>query len=203
MVILSHTWWTIIKLLAKKVVSNRLGLVDFANCNGVVNSVRNFPYGQVNFLGDWLKLRKNCNQSCSSKFFGLSEMSFRLVCTSNNLPKCHFSRKNIPYECTACKFTHSKQTDEKWIAKPFKMERPNGWRGEKNFWTDEVKLMNSWRKFLNGCSQMDERLKKNFWTDEIEWMSSWRKIMASCETGFTLLRGCLLCVNLKESCWHY
>ena len=162
MVILSHTWWTI-KLLAKKVVSNRPGLVDFAN--GVVNSVHNLPCGQVNFWGDWLKLWKNCNQSCSSKFFGLSEMTFRLVCASNNLPKCHLSCKNIPYERTACKFTHSKQTDEKWIAKLFEMERPNGWRDDENFWMDEVKRMNGWWKFLNGCSQMDERLKKIF-----EWM---------------------------------
>ena len=74
-------------------------------------------------------------------------MSFRLVYVSDNLPQCHlymwklqtfcWSCKNIAYEGTACKFTHSKQTDEKWIAKPFEMERPNGWRDDKNFSMDE------------------------------------------------------------------
>ena len=128
----------------------------------------------------WLKLQKSCNQSCSSKCFGLSEMSFRLVCASDNLPQCYlymwklqtfcWSCKNIAYECTACKFTHSKQTDEKWIAKPFKMERPNGWRDDKNFstdewlmenfWTDVVKWMSGWKKFLSGRNRTDEQLKK-------------------------------------------
>ena len=51
---------------AKKVVSNSLGLVDFAI--GLVNSVLNFPDRQVIFLGEF-KLQKNCNQSCSSIFF--------------------------------------------------------------------------------------------------------------------------------------
>ena len=45
---------------AKKVVSESLGLVDFAI--GLVNSVLNLPDGQVKFFGEF-KLQKNCNQS--------------------------------------------------------------------------------------------------------------------------------------------
>ena len=41
---------------AKKVVSNSLGLVDFAI--GLVNSVINLPDGQVNFFEEF-KLQKN------------------------------------------------------------------------------------------------------------------------------------------------
>ena len=51
---------------AKKVVSDSLGLVDFAI--GLVNPVVNFPEGQVKFFGKF-KLQKNCNQCCSSKIF--------------------------------------------------------------------------------------------------------------------------------------
>ena len=54
---------------AKKVVSNSLGLVDFAI--GLVNSILNLPDGQVIFLGKF-KLQKNCNQSCSSNLFQAS-----------------------------------------------------------------------------------------------------------------------------------
>ena len=43
--------------LAKKVVSNSLGLVDFAI--GLVNSVLNLPDGQVEFFEEF-KLHKNC-----------------------------------------------------------------------------------------------------------------------------------------------
>ena len=52
---------------AKKVVSDSLGLVDFAI--GLVNPVLDLPVGQVKFLGKF-KLQKNCNECCSSKFFG-------------------------------------------------------------------------------------------------------------------------------------
>ena len=45
----------------KKVVSNILGLVDFAI--GLVNSVLNLPEGQVEVVGEF-KLQKNCNQCC-------------------------------------------------------------------------------------------------------------------------------------------
>ena len=57
---------------AKKVVSDSLGLVDFAV--GLVNSVINMPneqQQQVNFSRKFT-LQKNCYQLCSSKiFFGL------------------------------------------------------------------------------------------------------------------------------------
>ena len=43
--------------LAKKVVSDSLGLVDFAI--GLVNSVLNLPDGQVEFF-EKFKLHKNC-----------------------------------------------------------------------------------------------------------------------------------------------
>ena len=54
---------------AKKVVSDSLGLVDFAI--GLVNSVPNFPDGRVIFLWEF-KLQKNCNQSCSPIIFQAS-----------------------------------------------------------------------------------------------------------------------------------
>ena len=52
---------------ACKVVSDSPALVDFAI--GLVNHVLNLPEGQLKFLGKF-KLQKNCNQCCSSKFFG-------------------------------------------------------------------------------------------------------------------------------------
>ena len=54
---------------AKEVVSDNLGLVDFAI--GLVNSVLNLPDGQVIFRGEF-KLQKKCNQSCSSNLFQAS-----------------------------------------------------------------------------------------------------------------------------------
>ena len=59
---------------AKKVVSDSLGLVDFAV--GLVNSVINLPDGQAIFLGEF-KLQKNCNQSCSSNFLAASWNDFQ------------------------------------------------------------------------------------------------------------------------------
>ena len=55
---------------AKKVVSDSPELVDFAI--GLANSVLNLPDEQVNFFGGKFKLQKNCNQSCSSNFWGAS-----------------------------------------------------------------------------------------------------------------------------------
>ena len=52
---------------AKKVVSDNPGLVDFAI--GPVNPGLDLPKGQLMFFGKF-KLQKNCNQCCSSKFFG-------------------------------------------------------------------------------------------------------------------------------------
>ena len=46
---------------AKKVVSNSLGLAEFAF--RLVNTVLNLPDRQVNFLGKF-KLQKDGNQSC-------------------------------------------------------------------------------------------------------------------------------------------
>ena len=51
---------------AKNIVSDSLGLLDFAI--GLVNPVLNLPEGQVKFLGKF-KLQKNCNQCCSSEIF--------------------------------------------------------------------------------------------------------------------------------------
>ena len=50
---------------AKKVVSDSLGLADFAV--GLVNSVLNLP-----IFGEVFKVQKNCNQSCSSNLFRAS-----------------------------------------------------------------------------------------------------------------------------------
>ena len=61
---------------AKKVVSDSLGLEDFAV--GLVNSVLNLPDQQVIFWGGF-KLQKKCSQSCSSIFFRLVEMTLGLV----------------------------------------------------------------------------------------------------------------------------
>ena len=52
---------------------------------GLVNSVLNLPDGQVILWGG-IQTQKNCNQSCSSNFFGLVEMTFRLVHDSHSLP---------------------------------------------------------------------------------------------------------------------
>ena len=53
---------------ADKVVSDSLGVVDFAI--GLLNSFLNLPSGQVKFFGEIkIKLQKNCNQSCCQKLF--------------------------------------------------------------------------------------------------------------------------------------
>ena len=55
---------------AKKVVSDSLGLVDFAY--GLVNSVFNLPNGQVMFFEEF-EWQKNCEiNSASQKVFGAS-----------------------------------------------------------------------------------------------------------------------------------
>ena len=54
---------------AKKGMSDSPGQVDFATCVRILNSALKLLNGQVKFFGE-LKLQKNCNQSCSSKFFG-------------------------------------------------------------------------------------------------------------------------------------
>ena len=58
------------KQLAKKVVSNSPGLVDFAI--GLVNSVLNLPNGQVTFFEEF-NLEKNCEiNSAHQNVFGAS-----------------------------------------------------------------------------------------------------------------------------------
>ena len=52
---------------ANKVMSDSPGLVDFAI--GLLKSVLNVSDGQMNFFFRKFRLQKNCNQSCSSKFF--------------------------------------------------------------------------------------------------------------------------------------
>ena len=70
---------------AKKVVSDSLGLVDFAT--GLVNSVIYLPNGQVNFFEEF-KLQKNFEVNLLIKtLFGLVEMIFGLVNVSFSLPK--------------------------------------------------------------------------------------------------------------------
>ena len=70
---------------AKKVVSDSLGLVDFAI--GLVNSVINLPNGQVNFFEEF-KLQKNFEINLLIKtFLGLVEMIFGLVNVSFSLPE--------------------------------------------------------------------------------------------------------------------
>ena len=62
---------------AKKVVSDSLGLVDFAI--GLVNSVLNLPDGQVIYFEEFKK-QKNCEiNSAGQRAFGLVEMMSGLV----------------------------------------------------------------------------------------------------------------------------
>ena len=59
-----------VKSACKEVVSNRLGLVDFAIV--LVNSVLNLPDGQVKFFEEF-KLQKNCEiNSAHQNVFGAS-----------------------------------------------------------------------------------------------------------------------------------
>ena len=53
---------------AKKVVSDILGLVDFAI--GLVIFVLHLPDGQVLFFGGEIQITKDCNQSANQKGFG-------------------------------------------------------------------------------------------------------------------------------------
>ena len=71
---------------AKKVVSDSLGLVDFAI--GLVNSVFNLPDGQVMFLrnsNNWRTV-KSINIVLVKKFWGLREMASGLGHASFSLP---------------------------------------------------------------------------------------------------------------------
>ena len=71
--------------LATKVVSDNLGLVDFAI--RLVIFVLILPNRQVLFYGE-TQITKDCNQCCSSKrVWGLVEMTCGLVPSSYSLPK--------------------------------------------------------------------------------------------------------------------
>ena len=70
---------------ANKVVSDSLGLVDFAI--RLVNFVRNLPDGQVRFFEEF-KSQKNCEiNSAYQMFLGLADITFGLVCASFSLPE--------------------------------------------------------------------------------------------------------------------
>ena len=71
---------------AKKVVSDSLGLVDFAI--GLVNFVLNFPDGQVNYFEEFNFYRRTLKSILLIKMFlGLLEMTFGLVYANFSLPK--------------------------------------------------------------------------------------------------------------------
>ena len=70
---------------AKKIVSDSLGLVDFAT--GLVFFFLTCPTGKCCFLGKF-KLQKDCYQSCQSKrVLGLVEMTCGLVHAIYSLPE--------------------------------------------------------------------------------------------------------------------
>ena len=83
--LLSHMYFLVELQRAKKVVSDSLGLVDFAI--RLVSSVINLPDGQVKFFEEF-KLQKNCEINLLIKtFLGLVEMMFGPVNVSFRLPK--------------------------------------------------------------------------------------------------------------------
>lgn len=74
--------------------------------------------------------------------------------------KCDLSHKNVPYERMQGMRTNGKRMDERWIAKPFAMERPNRWTDDENFGTDEVAEKDKRMK------KIFERMRSNGWTAE-------------------------------------
>ena len=80
---------------AKKFVSNSWGQVDFAI--RLVNSVLNLPNQQVKCLGTF-KLRKNFNQSCSSKNeFGLVKTTLGLKMLAAAYPIDNFPSHRVEW----------------------------------------------------------------------------------------------------------
>ena len=69
---------------AKKVVSNSLGLVDFAI--GLINSLLNLPDGQMKFF-EGFKLQKWEINLLIKTFLGLVVMMFGLVTVNFSLPE--------------------------------------------------------------------------------------------------------------------
>ena len=70
---------------AKKVVSDSLGLVDFAI--GLVNSVLNFPDGHVVFFCGNSNYRRTVINPAHQLFFRLVDMTFGLVHAKYSLPE--------------------------------------------------------------------------------------------------------------------
>ena len=70
---------------AKKVVSDSLGLVDFAI--GLVNFVLNFPDGQVNYFEEFNFYRRTEINFVHQMFLGLVEMKFGLVYANFSVPE--------------------------------------------------------------------------------------------------------------------
>ena len=66
-------------------VSDCLGLVDFAV--GLVNSVLNLPNGVSDFSGGNSNYERTVINPAHQIFFGLVEMTFRLVHTRYSLPE--------------------------------------------------------------------------------------------------------------------
>ena len=89
---------------ARKVVSDNLGLVDFAI--GLVNSVLNLLDVQVRFFEEF-KLQKNCEiHLLIETFLGLVEMMFGLVNVSFSLPKWQAVKMTFLCTLTPLPSTH-------------------------------------------------------------------------------------------------
>ena len=83
---------------AKKVVSDSLGLVNFAI--GLVNSVLSLPGRQVNYFEEF-NLQKNCETILLiQKFWGLAEITFGLINASFSLPEWQAVKMTFFAPCT-------------------------------------------------------------------------------------------------------
>ena len=89
---------------AKKVVSDRPGLVDFARW--VVNPVFNLSEGQVFFGGKNSKCRKTVTSDAHENFFGATLKTLGLVHTSNNLPEWQAVKPAFFAPCALTLFFH-------------------------------------------------------------------------------------------------
>ena len=103
---------------AKKFVSNSLRLVDCAI--GLVNTVLNWPAGQVKFFGEF-KLQKNCIQSCSSNtFFRAVKETLRLVHARYSLPKWQTVKLTFFTPWVPLQIGGKSLIIQKWIKSPIK-----------------------------------------------------------------------------------
>ena len=87
-------------------------------------------------------------------------------------------KRNVPYEIRSNGWMHGKWTDKKWLEKPFKTDRFNGWTDAiffeqlnecKSFSNSKVERLNRYNLFskgkvewLNGCS---------FSNSYVEWVN--------------------------------